>query len=385
MTAANLLVAAENGPLRHDALASLQALAQRCMVEERNPRDWPGLIGHIAASAPEILLFELRSAPDDLASALREIRACAPGIRIVVANENDDPQSILSAMRAGANEFVFPPFGETLVPALQRILSAQEQEKRAGQRGLIIGFLSAKGGCGATTLACHVATDLRRQTQKKIALADLDFASGMVAFLTKVQSSYSILDAAKNLSRLDESLWKDMVPEWKPGLTVVPAPESLSVDEDLNLSDLCNVIRFMRTQYDWIVLDLGRSFTRLVSAIYDDLDQLLVVSVMEVAALQALRRIVNKLEDRRVSLEKLKLVLNRTPKTMDLSREELEKIISRPLFASLPNDYPSLYQSYSEGNLLAPTTRLGQTFSALTANIAGIKPAPQKKKFALFG
>ena len=48
----------------------------------------------------------------------------------------------------------------------------------------------------------------KTQTRKNVLLADLDLISGLVGFLMKTPSSYSILDAIKNLSRLDESLWQ---------------------------------------------------------------------------------------------------------------------------------------------------------------------------------
>jgi pilus assembly protein CpaE len=385
MRSANLLLALEDNHLREDARSILGQLDAGCSLEEHNPSDWENLIQHVGTRRPEIVLLEMGSVRSDLGSAVREIRQCAPQTKIVAVHYSSDPQSILAAMRAGANEFVHPPLADNLVPAVERIVSSQDQEQRAGMRGQVVGFLSAKGGCGATTLACHVAADLQRQTGKKVALADLDLTSGMVAFLMKATGSYSILDAVQNLSRLDESLWKALAPEWKPGITVIPTPESYAEENALHGEDLREVIRFMRTQHDWIVLDLGRSFNALLAALYGELDQLLIVSVMEVTALQGLKAIIRKLEERGENVDKLRLVLNRTPKTMDITREELQKILGRPLYATLPNDYPSLYESYSAGTLLSPNSKLGQHFASLSSKIAGVQPVQQKKKFGLFG
>jgi hypothetical protein len=70
---------------------------------------------------------------------------------------------------------------------------------------------------------------------------------------------------------------------------------------------------------------------------------------------------------------------------MDVSAQELEKILGRSLYATLPNDYMGLYQSYSSGNLLNSNTRLAQCFGLLAAKIAGLPPVKAKKKFAIFG
>jgi len=99
-------------------------------------------------------------------------------------------------------------------------------------------------------------------------------------------------------------------------------------------------------------------------------------------ALHGLKSIIHGLFDQG---EKLQLVLNRTPKMMDISTQELEKILGRALYAALPNDYMALYQSYSTGNLLDSNNRLAQEFAGLASKIAGMPPSKPKKKFALFG
>ncbi len=141
----------------------------------------------------------------------------------------------------------------------------------------------------------------------------------------------------------------------------------------------------MRTQHDWIVLDLGRSLNQVAATLYSELDELFLVSVLEVSALHGLKSIAQKLRDAGEDLSKLELILNRTPKMMEITQDELQKILGRPLYAMLPNDYPSLYQAYSAGTLLPPDNRLAQQFSQLTVKLAGIKDAPApKKKFSLF-
>jgi pilus assembly protein CpaE len=198
----------------------------------------------------------------------------------------------------------------------------------------------------------------------------------------KTPSSYSILDAVKNLSRLDESLWKALIVENRPNLAVIPAPASYTRWDHPDEGQLKQVLQFMRTQHDWIVLDLGRSLNSIATAVLDEIDQLFLVSTLEVVALHGLKSIVHGLFDQG---EKLQLILNRTPKLMDISTQELEKILGRSLYAALPNDYMGLYQSYSSGNLLNSNTRLAQHFSLLASKIAGLPPAKAKKKFALFG
>jgi pilus assembly protein CpaE len=382
MSAVKVLLHIKNESLRR---AATEALRQSCdhVPFEQSDSDWNGLLDQLGRVKPEVLLLDVGAVPAELVIAMRQIKVHAPRLKVVAIHSSDDPKVILSAMRAGVNEFLHLPFEESLPLALERILNASDTaDLLPPRRGKIIGFLSAKGGCGATTLACHVAGELQSQTNKNVLLADLDFTSGMLGFLMKTPSSYSILDAVKNIARLDESLWKALIVESRPNLSVIPAPVSYSRWDEPDDEQLRQVLQFTRTQHDWTVLDLGRSLNPVVTAVLDEIDQLLLVSTIEVAALHGLKTIAHGLF---AHGDKLQLVLNRTPKTMDVSTQELEKILGRSLYAALPNDYVGLYQSYSSGNLLNSNTRLAQYFGLLAAKIAGLPPAKAKKKFAIFG
>lgn len=381
MTSAKLLLHIHDETLNREAVDVLRTPGSQIAFDQHTG-DWSSLLERLAAGKPEVLLLDLSSVPSELNIAMRQLKYQAPRLRVVALHSSADPQTILSAMRAGANEFLHPPLEDNLLPALERLLHSSESDAVPATRGKVIGFLSAKGGCGATTLACHLASELQNLTHKNVLLADLDLTSGLVGFLMKTPSSYSILDAIKNLSRLDESLWRALIVEHRPGLTVIPAPAAYSRWDHPDEDRLRQVLQFMRTQHDWIVLDLGRSLNSIATAVLDEVDQLFLVSTLEVVALHGLKSIVHGLFEQG---EKLQLVLNRTPKMMDISTQELEKILGRSLYAALPNDYMGLYQSYSSGNLLNSNTRLAKHFALLASKIAGVQPAKSKKKFALFG
>ena len=380
----NLLLACSNSSLRGNIINVLTSEYGDGSLDVFDPHEWDEVIGKLRQDQPEILMLELGPVLARLGDALREVRTCTPRTKIVALHSTTDSDSILTALRSGVNDFVHPPWAENLRPALDRAFSDGNVDEN--RRGKVIGFLSAKGGCGATTIACHVAADLHRQTKKKVLLADMDLASGMVGFTMKVQTSYSILDAVQNMSRLDESLWRALVVESKPGFDIVTAPGSIPREMYLPKEDLPQLIRFMRSKHDWVVLDLGRSLNSTVAAVYEEIDQLMIVSVLEVTALHGLKTIVRQLTERGENLDKLQLIINRTPKMMDMTTQDLAKILGRPLYALLPNDYPSLYRAYSSGTLLKQEDKLAEQFRALSSKISGFKPvAAPKKKFKLFG
>ena len=74
--------------------------------------------------------------------------------------------------------------------------SMERSRRREGAKGggKSLGFMSAKGGCGATTLICHVAAELGRLNQK-VLLADLDLDAGMVG--VHHQDQVGVLDSGR--------------------------------------------------------------------------------------------------------------------------------------------------------------------------------------------
>jgi pilus assembly protein CpaE len=287
------------------------------------------------------LLLEFGALSSDPAAAIRQIKSQVPRLKIVALHGAPDPKIILAAMRSGANEFLHPPLDESLPAALEKILSSGDGEGSAATRGRVIAFLSAKGGCGATTIACHLASEIQNQTRKSVLLADLDLTSGLVGFLMKTPSSYSILDAVKNLNRLDESLWRALVVEHRPGLSVIPGPAVFTRRDDPDDDQIRRVLQFMRTQHDWTVLDLGRSLNYTALAALEEIDQLFLVSTLEVVALHGLKTIVHGLFDQG---DKLQLILNRTPKMMDISTENSRPLPLLGLAERLHGALPVLFQ-----------------------------------------
>jgi predicted transcriptional regulator len=70
---------------------------------------------------------------------------------------------------------------------------------------------------------------------------------------------------------------------------------------------------------------------------------------------------------------------------MDVTPDELEKMLGVRVHSMLPNDYPELYECYAEGRLLSRTTGLGRHLARVAAKLAGVEEDKSKHRFALFG
>ena len=233
--------------------------------------------------------------------------------------------------RASTNIFI-RRCRSSLKKSLER-RSLERSRRREGAKGSgkSLGFLSAKGGCGATTLVCHVAAELGR-TNQRVLLADLDLDAGMVAFITKTKSVYSILDAVSNLHRLDIHYWKALVSNGIPGVEIVSSPLALASKQQPKDEQIRQVLSFARPHYDWTLVDLGRSLTRMGMAALEEIDEACLVTTLEVPALHQSKQIIQTLIDSGYGKNRIKLILNRAPKRLDITPGELEKMLGTPIF-----------------------------------------------------
>ena len=366
----------------------LRGLPVRVLFEQAAVEDWPALLQNIDGSKPDLVVVDVGALKEPLGQAFAKIRALSQPPLIAALHTEGSPELILEAVRAGASDFLYPPVDQSLRTALMRISDTRQQQRGSSTRrgGKVLGFLSAKGGCGATTIACHLALELPRQTGSHALLADFDFDAGLVEFLMKTRSEYSVLDAANNLHRLDLSFWKKIISNGIPGLEIITAPSTLGAREIVKPQTAASILAFTRAHYDWTVVDLGRGLTKDGLETLESVDQVYLVSTMEIPALHQAKTHTQRLLDSGFKRENLRLVINRMPRNPELTIDELEVVLGHPVFATVPNDYPSLHDSYAQGRLLREDAPIRRHLATVARRIAGVEDQkPAKKRFSLFG
>jgi pilus assembly protein CpaE len=375
----------ESKELWEELKAALAPLPIRLAFEASEvPQDWGPFLERVDRMQPDVIMLEVTKLREPLEEVVKRLRSTSSQPVVFALHNSAHPEAILTALRAGVSEYLYPPVAEPLNAALERLSETKEKAGKSTLRGgKIIAFLSAKGGCGATTVACHVAAEMARQSTGKILLADLDLQSGMVGFLMKTSPVYSLADAVNNLQRMDQSYWRGLVSNGIPNLEIINAP-SAPAAKQLPAGHVKQVVAFARTQYDWTLLDLGRNVNPATLSILDMVDETYLITTPEVPALHQAKHVVQVLLDAGYSRSHLRLVLNRTSKRIDVTFDELESMLGVPVFATIVNDFDALYEAFSEGRLVNDGSGPGEDFARLAGKIAGVQE-PKKKRFSLFG
>jgi pilus assembly protein CpaE len=339
--------------------------------------------GNIRVDAVLLDFGQLGKQAGDL---IEQIRTRLAGPMVIALHTSAQADEILDALRAGAQEYLHPPVYDGLRAALerlaQRLADRPDTEPPAGR---ILAFLSAKGGCGATTVACHVGAALARQINQdeKVLLADLDLTCGGVRFAMGSKCEYSVCDAFENVHRLDQSYWSGLVSSGISGLDVMSGPRVPNPRPDPTSEELAQVLDFARANYAWTVLDLGCGHNSFAAAALNHTDQAYLVSRIDLPALYQSRLTVRAIIDGGYDRRRLFLICNAAPANSPLSSEDFEGWVGMPVYKFLPDGDDALRECSQEGKLLSDNTGLGKQLVALSRSIAGLGEQPAKPRSSL--
>ncbi len=285
-------------------------------------------------------------------SAVFGKRACIIGL-----GSSLSPNLIIEAMRAGCSDFLTKPLTLKDVSAsLGRTVKRQEtQEHYQMSGGQVIAFIGTKGGSGTTTLAVHLASYLVRSHNKRVLLIDHHHQLGHVCLYLGMDANYySFQELVRNVDRLDEGLLNCYVARHASGLDVLASPDTFDLNSESAAEDEVKTIEFLRSQYDYVLLDCEPGLTPTNLAIMEQTDSFYLVSTPDVAALRDLTRYVDRLLQANLLDGKMQIAVNRYSSKSAVSIEQIQAAIRMSVSIAIPNEYFELVKAINEGKPIPP-------------------------------
>ncbi|PWU03953.1 MAG: hypothetical protein C5B51_17835 [Terriglobia bacterium] len=339
----------------------------------------PGAVAALAAQHEcNVCFLDVASNQEHALPLISETAAVVP---VVALNPHNDADLILRCLRRGACEFLSDATAEQVKGVLERLARLRgpvEQIKSA----VVYCVVPGKAGCGASTLAAHLAIELKRAGVQRVLLVDADCLTGSISFLLKLKPDFHLGDAVRDCLRMDEDLWSRLVVACQ-GVDVLAAPENPAAPVALDRPAAIELICFWRDHYDAVVID-----TAGVAGTGGELaalsDHVLVITTNELAALHATRRSVEYLEGNGIERGRLKLLVTRYTPATGLKREDVERALKLAPFAVLSNDYEAVQHAVLEGRPAPRGTHFGRSIQELSERLLG-KENGSRKRTPLFG
>jgi pilus assembly protein CpaE len=331
------------------------------------------IAGAVEKQRPDILFVELARTDRPAAEWMSDVRRGGEMPLVIAVHATADPAEMISALRSGASEFVCLPVRPTIFEALERIAAQLESRQAATQEpGTILGFLSAKGGCGATSIACHLGAALHNSSNppSRVLVADLDYQAPGAHHVLRVKPRAHTGEAFEAVRRLSSSSWREFATQGAPAdLLAAPRISSGTLPEPWRVESL---LRFVSRQYRWVLVDLGRHLNPANWMFLQHIHELCIVTAPEVLALYQTRTVLQTLASRGLDKSHIRLILNRNRTTpQDFWVESIEQMFEMNVYAVIPNDYSTLDKLPRDRFEFPADTPFGKAVTKLAGRLNG--------------
>src|ERR1700678_1519965 len=319
----------------------------------------------------EVVLVSIDSKnPQRAIRAIELIHGNIPEVTIFAVGEMNQPTNIVSAMRAGAREFLdHASSREALIEAFARFSATLSRAQRSSSKARVFTFLNAKGGAGATTAAVNTAVALQ-ETHGRVVL--VDFAPiGHAALQLNLRPQFTLIDALQNLHRMDSSLLDGLMTPYRNGLHLLAGAQQAhnSVSTAFELARLFDLLV---SQYHFVVLDCSGRMDSTVQMICDLSNAVLLVRQTDVVSLWSGGRIHTFLQEG-AGRDRLRIVINRYKKIPGFTDEDVEKATNCKVLWKVPNNFQVIGPAIDKGSPVAEqgNSELGRSYQGLAAELAG--------------
>src|SRR5262249_25047311 len=297
-----------------------------------------------------------------------------PDSAIFLMTEIFDPDTLLRALRAGAQEVLRRPLDRAaLREAIERVQRQAAKKSGGGQSRGVITVFSNKGGAGVSTIATNLAISLRRLTGREVALADFDIHSGDAAFMLGLAPTRSIGDVL-NSAKIDSASIHDALIKHESGLFVLSQPELLDQVEGASGDQMGSVLGILSSTFDLVVVDCPHVFNEVTLEVFDRTSTILLVCEPSIPSVRAARRsleIFHKLNFM-VSPDRVRLIVNRRSDQSAIAVPQMEETLGMPVFGTVTNDWAAVSMAINVGKPLCgghADSRAGRDITALARKL----------------
>lgn len=304
---------------------------------------------------PDVVLMDLNMPEMDGITASEAISAQAPNVQVVMMSVQGEADYLRRSMLAGAREFLIKPFsGEELVTSIHRVYQFAATRRVVApppptatpvtppppppRVGKIIAVMGSKGGCGASTIAVNLAVALREESKARVALLDANLEFGDVGVLLNLPSSRTIAELVSGKADIDEEVLDGTMAAHSSAIKVLLAPPRPELAELVKVEHLKRILELLDKSYDFIVIDLWKSFQETTVFFLDHADIILLIATPDIPSIKNSKLFFELTDQLGYPPEKTLFILNKEDGRSSISAKDIEASIKHPIVLTLPKD-----------------------------------------------
>ncbi len=367
----------DNAELRATAKAALAALGDPPLeIEETS------LGAQSSAGAPDVLMVMLAGNEEQGLRCLQSQAGQNPRPVMFALVQTRSAGLMKRALRAGADELLFLPLDAG--DATRALLKISEARWRLDRRdgGVVCSFVSVVGGVGTTTLVANLGLALR-QTQKRVAMIDLDLQTGGLAVALGIEPEVTILPLVRLDRKLDSLQLESALSKHESGLYLLAAPKRIEEAELVSDVTVGTVIDLMRQLFDYVIIDCGDHIDENAVAAWERSEHLFYVLEQSITSARCAWRFLDLFERLGLTSLQPRFLLNRHRSAHPITDKQIESTLGRELYARIPADEHALERAEVTAKYLwqvAPASALAQSLEELARRIAPSAPAAEPEQ-----
>ena len=305
-----------------------------------------------AGSGKEGLIYAWRDRPDlavidptitdiageELAKKLKQDSRTA-NMPLIALSSDPSVTRVKSCLDAGFSDYI-PKSGQAVTmlnEIARRLLGVSAAPIRKG--GLLMTFLSAKGGTGTSSICANIAMNIgQNQPELRVVVVDLVLPIGSIAQIVGYEGAQNIVTCTEMpLEETTPEFFRDKLVELKPWrfhlLAGSPDPES---GNHLKVGRVGDIILSLKEAYDYVLIDIGRSLSRITLPLIQQADLNVLIVSTDISTVSLSKTILDYMKIKGVNADSIFAMLNRAVGLEGLSRPETEKALDIPIKVTMP-------------------------------------------------
>ncbi len=312
------------------------------------------LLGALKSERPDGLFVDLGHAPHIVLDLLETLPVRLP--LTLVSGPHTESSLILRAMHLGVKHFFPDELSEAELNSVLVDLVRSASPDLADSEGRVVSVMGTKGGVGATVLACQLAASLQ-EVGGRVALVDLNYPLGDVALHFDVDPTYTLADLARAEEELDATYLRTILKGHESGVQILAAPTLMEDAESIRSLHVERVLPILRSEFDWVIVDVSRSWNEASVQALTLSDQVLLVSLFDVPTLNHARQHKKLLEGLALNGLRTRMVGNRHSKGDAVTVSDFKRVLGSEPDALIPNDYATTAESVNQGRPIGQMAR----------------------------
>lgn len=306
-----------------------------------------------------------------------------PKVAVILLCATQTPEFLINAMRAGVREVLPSPATASMLGAAVRRIAAKLAGVDARPSGKVLAFIPCKGGSGATFLATNLGYQLAES--KTVLLIDLNLQFGdALSFVHDGKPASTLADIAHDIRRLDATFLAASTVRIAPNYSILAAPEDPAQAMEIKPEHIDAILNLAITQYDFILLDVGRILDTISIRALDHAYRIFPVLQAGLPYLRNANKLLTVCKSLGYPEEKIELIINRFEKGREIGLDDMRRSFGATKLHTVPNSFKEVNASINHGNPLTEIARSNAVTRKLVEFALSLSPKQEESR-NLFG